>query len=91
MLNDVFQLLGRILRARLQTTPTLPVVPRYSSRTVIASARVSPGGFDGNAQQQQQRQHQQPHYSQNSYNNSSSYSSHHYQSRQPQYHHQRRY
>jgi hypothetical protein len=43
--------LGRVLRARLQTNATLPVVPRYSSRTVIASARVAQGGFDNNSQQ----------------------------------------
>ncbi|KAI8090229.1 uncharacterized protein B0P05DRAFT_529925 [Gilbertella persicaria] len=36
---------GRILRAKLQSTPTLPVVPRYSSRTVVASTRVSSNGF----------------------------------------------
>ncbi|KAG2233282.1 hypothetical protein INT48_001594 [Thamnidium elegans] len=35
----------------LQSSATLPVVPRYSSRTVVASARVAPGGFDNNSQQ----------------------------------------
>lgn len=33
---------GRVLRARLQYRPTPPVMPRYSSRTVGASARVEP-------------------------------------------------
>ncbi|KAI7880805.1 uncharacterized protein EV154DRAFT_428781, partial [Mucor mucedo] len=42
---------GRVVRARLQSSATLPVVPRYSSRTVIASARVAQGGFDNNSQQ----------------------------------------
>lgn len=38
--------IGRMLRARLQKSPTLPVKPRYSSRTVSASARVAQGGFN---------------------------------------------
>lgn len=37
---------GRLLRARLQDAPSLPVKPRYSSRSVLASARVQPGAFD---------------------------------------------
>ncbi len=41
-----FCFLGRLLRARLQSSATLPVVPRYSSRTVVASARLAQGGFD---------------------------------------------
>ncbi|KAI8352150.1 hypothetical protein EDC96DRAFT_286673 [Choanephora cucurbitarum] len=32
---------GRILRAKLQSAPTMPVVPRYASRTVAASTRVN--------------------------------------------------
>ncbi|KAI8642652.1 hypothetical protein BD408DRAFT_343984 [Parasitella parasitica] len=33
---------GRLLRAKLQQTPTLSVKPRYSSRSVVASARLQP-------------------------------------------------
>jgi hypothetical protein len=44
-LTRYFTVLGRILRAKLQDKPTVPVVPRYSSRTVGASARLTPGGF----------------------------------------------
>ncbi|KAI8327390.1 hypothetical protein BD560DRAFT_418113 [Blakeslea trispora] len=32
---------GRILRAKLQSAPTVSVAPRYASRTVAASARVN--------------------------------------------------
>ncbi|CAO3684239.1 unnamed protein product [Rhizopus stolonifer] len=37
---------GRVLRARLQFRATPPVVPRYSSRTVGASARIEQGFND---------------------------------------------
>ncbi|KAI9470049.1 MAG: hypothetical protein EXX96DRAFT_492122 [Benjaminiella poitrasii] len=35
---------GRILRARVQSSATLPVKPRYSSRQVSTSARLATGG-----------------------------------------------
>ncbi|GAN08408.1 hypothetical protein MAM1_0203d07919 [Mucor ambiguus] len=37
---------GRLLRAKLQDAPTQSVKPRYSSRSVVASARLQPGAFD---------------------------------------------
>lgn len=37
---------GRLLRAKLQDAPTQAVKPRYSSRSVVASARLQPGAFD---------------------------------------------
>ncbi|KAF1799450.1 hypothetical protein V8B55DRAFT_1538632 [Mucor lusitanicus] len=51
---------GRLLRAKLQDAPTQAVKPRYSSRSVVASARLQPGAFDNQSPMLQQQPQQQP-------------------------------
>ncbi|CEP18797.1 hypothetical protein, partial, partial [Parasitella parasitica] len=54
---------GRLLRAKLQETPTMSVKPRYSSRSVVASARVQPETFETpSAIAQQLPQYPHPNY-----------------------------
>ncbi|KAK4511310.1 uncharacterized protein ATC70_012525 [Mucor velutinosus] len=59
---------GRLLRAKLQDAPTQSVKPRYSSRSVVASARLQPGAFDNQSPMLQQQQPIQHHpYQQQNY------------------------
>ncbi|KAL7320624.1 hypothetical protein PS15m_000493 [Mucor circinelloides] len=57
---------GRLLRAKLQDAPTQSVKPRYSSRSVVGSARLQPGAFDNTSAMIQppppHHQYQQPNY-----------------------------